>query len=427
MARVYVEVYGCSANRADAEIASGLLLEAGHEIVDSAEAADVSVLLTCIVKTPTEHKVVRRLRELEGKRVVVAGCMPKAQISLIEEVSPGASLVGPDDVARIPEAVTAAMAGEKIVCLSGTSPDRTCLPRLRLSEVVHIAPIAAGCLGNCSYCIVKVARGRLRSFPADAIVKDAEEAVANGCKEIWVTAEDTAAYDDNGTILPDLLRKLGAIDGDFMIRVGMMTPNSALPIVDDLVDIFRGEKIFRFLHVPIQSGSDEILGRMRRRYTVADFRDLVNRFREGVPDVSVSTDIICGFPGESEEQFNESMALVEWLRPDALNMNRFWPRPGTEAAGLTGQLNGRVIKDRSRRLDQLWTKVGREANKSLLGWVGEVIVDEVGHNDMMMGRTRSYKAVAVTTNADIGEWIRIRVTGVERAYLLGEDVTDSTG
>ena len=198
MARVYVEVYGCSANRADAEIASGLLLEAGHEIVDSAEDADVSVLLTCIVKTPTEHKVVRRLRELEGKRVVVAGCMPKAQRELVEEVSPDASFVGPDDVARIPEAVTAAVAGERVVCLGGTSPDRTCLPRMRFSGVVHIAPIAAGCLGNCSYCIVKVARGRLRSFPVEGIVRDAEEAVASGCSEIWVTAEDTAAYDDNG-------------------------------------------------------------------------------------------------------------------------------------------------------------------------------------------------------------------------------------
>ncbi len=423
MTRVYVEVYGCSANRADAEIASGLLLEAGHEIVDSAEDADVSVLLTCIVKTPTEHKVVRRLRELEGKRIVVAGCMPKAQRELVEEVSPDASLVGPDDVARIPEAVKAAVEGERVVYLGGTSPDRTCLPRMRFSDVVHIAPIAAGCLGNCSYCIVKVARGRLRSFPAEGIVRDAEEAVASGCSEIWLTAEDTAAYDDNGVRLADLLRRLGEIDGDFMIRVGMMTPNSALPIVDDLIDAFRGDKVFRFLHAPVQAGSDEVLARMRRRYSVADFKELATRFREGVPGLGVSTDIICGFPGESEEQFGESLSLVEWLRPDALNMNRFWPRPGTEAVGLDGQLNGRIIKARSRRLDDLWTRVGTEANKSWLGWEGEVLLDELGHSGAKMGRTRSYKAVTVVSKAGLGEWIRVKITGAERAYLLGEHVT----
>jgi MiaB-like tRNA modifying enzyme len=426
LVRVYVEVYGCSANRADAEIASGLLLEAGHEIVDGAKDADVSVLLTCIVKTPTERKVVRRLKELEGKRVVVAGCMPKAQRSVVEEVSPGASLVGPDDVERIPEAVSAAAAGDKIVCLGGTSPDRTCLPRMRFSGVVHIAPIAAGCLGNCSYCIVKVARGRLRSFPAEGIVRDAEEAIASGCKEIWVTAEDTAAYDYNGVRLPDLLRSLGEIDGDFMIRVGMMTPNSALPIVDDLVDAFRGEKVFRFLHAPVQAGSDEVLARMRRKYNVTDFKDLVTRFRDGVPGLGVSTDIICGFPGESEDQFRESLSLIEWLHPDALNMNRFWPRPGTEAAELSGQLNGRITKDRSRRLNELWTRVGQEANESWLGWVGDVLLDEVGHSGAKMGRTRSYKAVTVVTGARLGEWIRVRVTGAERAYLLGEDVTDGS-
>ncbi len=426
MARVYVEVYGCSANRADAEIASGLLLEAGHEIVDRAEDADVSVLLTCIVKTPTERKVVRRLKELEGKRVVVAGCMPKAQRSVVEEVSPGASLVGPDDVERILEAVSAAAAGEKIVCLGGTSPDRTCLPRMRFSGVVHIAPIAAGCLGNCSYCIVKVARGRLRSFPAEAIVRDAEEAIASGCKEIWVTAEDTAAYDYNGVRLPDLLRSLEEIEGDFMIRVGMMTPNSVLPILDDLVDAFRGKKVFSFLHAPVQSGSDEVLARMRRKYNVTDFKDLATRFRDGVPGLGVSTDIICGFPGESEDQFRESLSLIEWLRPDALNMNRFWPRPGTEAAELGGQLNGRITKGRSRRLDELWTRVGQEANESWLGWVGDVLLDEVGHSGAKMGRTRSYKAVTVVTGARLGEWIRVRVTGAERAYLLGEDVTDGS-
>ena len=423
MVRVHVEVYGCSANQADAEIAAGLLVEAGHTLVKRAEDADVSVLLTCIVKTPTERKMVRRLKSLEGRRIVVAGCMPKALREIVEEVSPGASLVGPDDVVRIPEAVEEAAVGGRVVCLDGAAPNHTCLPRVRRSGLVHIAPIASGCLGNCSYCIVKVARGRLLSFPPDGIIKDAEAAVASGCKEIWVTAEDTAAYEHRGMRLPELIERLSAIRGRFMLRVGMMTPNSALPIVDDLIEAFRGEKMFRFLHAPVQAGSDEILMRMRRRYLVGEFRELVTRFRERFPDVGISTDIICGFPGESETQFEESLKLVEWLRPDALNMSRFWPRPETEAAGLSGQLNGRVTKDRSRRLDELWTRVGREANRAWVGWEGDVLLDELGHSGSKIGRTRSYKAVAVVTEACLGEWIKVRVTGAERAYLIGVDLS----
>ena len=423
MARVHVEVYGCSANQADAEIAAGLLVEAGHTLVEREEDADVSVLLTCIVKTPTERKIVRRLRSLGGRRIVVAGCMPKVLRGVVEDVSPGASLVGPDDVARIPEAVEEAAAGGRVVCLDGAAPNRTCLPRVRRSGVVHIAPIASGCLGSCSYCIVKVARGRLHSFPHEEIIMDAEAAVASGCGEIWVTAEDTAAYEYRGVRLPELLEMLGAVKGRFMVRVGMMTPNSALPIADDLIEAFRGEKIFRFIHAPVQAGSDEVLMRMRRRYVIEEFRELVTRFRKRIPDVGISTDIICGFPGESEAQFEESLRLVEWLHPDALNMSRFWPRPETEAAGLDGQHNGRVTKDRSRRLDELWTRVGREANRAWLGWEGDVLLDELGHSGAKMGRTRSYKAVAVVTEARLGEWIKVRVTGAERAYLMGADLS----
>jgi MiaB-like tRNA modifying enzyme len=423
LARVHVEVYGCSANQADAEIAAGLLVEAGHTLVEREEDADVSVLLTCIVKTPTERKIVRRLRSLGGRRIVVAGCMPKVLREVVEDVSPGASLVGPDDVTRIPEAVEEAAAGGRIVCLEGAAPNRTCLPRVRRSGVVHIAPIASGCLGSCSYCIVKVARGRLHSFPHEEIIMDAEAAVASGCREIWVTAEDTAAYECSGVRLPELLEMLSLIKGRFMVRVGMMTPNSALPIVDDLIEAFRGEKIFRFIHAPVQAGSDEVLMRMRRRYVIGEFRELVTRFRERIPDVGISTDIICGFPGESKAQFEESLRLVEWLHPDALNMSRFWPRPETEAAGLDGQLNGRVTKDRSRRLDELWTRVGREANRAWLGWEGDVLLDELGHSGAKMGRTCSYKAVVVVTEARLGEWIRVRVTGAERAYLMGVDLS----
>ncbi len=421
MARVSVEVYGCSANQADAEIASGLLVKAGHTLVEDADAADVSVILTCIVKTPTEVKIVRRLEELRGRRVVVAGCMPKALRGLVEETIPSASMVGPDDVARIPEAVDEAAAGGRVVYLEGTSPDRTCLPRERRSKLIHIAPIAAGCLGNCSYCIVKVARGRLFSFPPEGVVGDAEAAVASGCREIWVTAEDTAAYDSRDVKLPELIDRLCAVDGKFMVRVGMMTPNSALPIFDDLVSTFKNPKAYRFIHAPVQSGSNAVLASMRRKYTIEQFKELIMRFREEIPDVGVATDIICGFPGETEEQFSESLRFVEWLRPDMLNISRFWPRPGTEAAAMVNQFPSRVTKDRSRVLDELWWRVNADVNRRWVGWVGDVFLDKLGHSGFKEGRTSTYKAVVLRTRRRLGERVRVRITDVAKGYLLGEE------
>jgi tRNA A37 methylthiotransferase MiaB len=196
LARVYVEAYGCSANLADSEIVQGLLTRAGHTIIGEPVSADASVVLSCTVKTPTQRKIEKRIRELHlsGRPLVVAGCMPKAQRDLVAEIAPGASLMGPDNIREVVDVVEAAIQGEASEALEGGSPDRTCLPRIRKNPLTHIAPIASGCLGSCTYCIVKRARGGLTSFPADAIIDDAHAALELGCKEIWVTAEDTAAY-----------------------------------------------------------------------------------------------------------------------------------------------------------------------------------------------------------------------------------------
>jgi MiaB-like tRNA modifying enzyme len=286
--------------------------------------------------------------------------------------------------------------------------------------VVHIAPIASGCLGSCSYCIVKRARGNITSFPAEAILDDARAALESGCSEIWVTAEDTAAYGWDGVELPGLLEGLSGLPGRYYIRVGMMTPNQAIPILDDLIEAYRSERVFKFIHIPIQSGSDEVLRRMGRRYTVNDYRGLVARFREEIPLLSVSTDIICGFPGETEDQFEESMRLVEETRPDVLNISRFWPRPGTEAASMDGQLHGRITKERSRRLSRLWRDLSLEGNLRWVGWEGEALVDEAGKSGGMVARNIAYKPIVLKDPVRVGDFVEVRVTEAMRGYLIGE-------
>jgi len=424
MPKIHLKSYGCSANTADAEIARGALIEGGHTLVETPEDADINIIVTCVVKTPTEQKVSKELRELEasGKPLIVAGCMPKSMNKQLKHLVPTASLVGPDDIKRIPEAVHQALSGQQVSYIDGEPTDRTCLPRVRENKLVHIAPISTGCLGNCSYCIVKFARGHLYSFPADKIVKDVANAVAAGCNEVWVTAEDTATYNDNGVRLPELLDRITAIDGDFRVRVGMTTPNQLEPVLEELLQSLKSPKIYQFIHIPIQAGNDEILQKMRRRYNVQEFKDVVNRLRAAYPDIGISTDIICGFPGENMEQFQDSMNLIEWLRPDVLNINRFWERPGTDASKMPGRLHGRETKERSRMMTDLWKGIAVDVGKKWIRWEGEILLTEHGKKGTKVGRNYVYKAVALKTDAPLGSFVKVRVKNSGVGYLTAVEV-----
>ncbi len=424
MPKIHLKSYGCSANTADAEIARGALTEVGHTLVDTPEEADINIIVTCVVKTPTELKVSKELRQLEasGKPLIVAGCMPKSMTNQVKLLVPTASLVGPDDIERITEAVQHTLNGEQVIYIEGEHTDRTCLPRVRENSLVHIAPISTGCLGNCSYCIVKFARGHLFSFPAEKIAREASAAVGDGCREVWVTAEDTAAYNDNGTRLPQLLDMITGIEGDFRIRVGMTTPNQLEPVLDDVLVSMKNPKLYQFIHIPIQAGNDEILQKMRRRYTVQEFKDVVTRLRAVYPNMGISTDIICGFPGETNEQFQDSLDLIKWLRPDVLNINRFWERPGTDASKMPGRLHGRDTKERSRLMTQLWKEIAVDVGKKWLGWEGEILLAEEGKNGTKVGRNYAYKAVAVRTNASLGSFINVRVKGVGVGFLTSDEI-----
>ena len=348
--------------------------------------------------------------------------MPKSMTKQVKKLVPTASLVGPDDIEHITEAVNQTLSGVQVIYIDGEATDRTCLPRARENKLIHIAPISTGCLGNCSYCIVKFARGHLYSFPAENIVQDAATSISQGCREVWVTAEDTATYNDNGTQLPELLNMITEIPGDFRIRVGMTTPNSLSKIIDPMLDAMQSPKLYKFIHIPIQSGNDQILSAMRRKYTVQEFKDVVNRLRETIPEIGISTDIICGFPGETPEQFQDSLDLIKWLRPDVLNINRFWERPGTDAAKMPGRLHGRETKERSRMMTTLWKEIAVDVGKRWIGWEGEILVTEHGKRGTKVGRNYVYKAIAVKTDARLGSFVNVRVKKSGVGYLVAEEI-----
>ncbi len=418
--RVYIETYGCTTNQADTDIMRGILSQK-HDLVEAPDEAEVVVVNTCGVIDFTERKIVRRIRELKnsGKKVIATGCLSRISRKALGDVCD--ALVSPDNVHRIAEAVEGVARGERVEILEVTSVDKSelCAYKRRLNEnAIAIVSISEGCLGSCSYCATKIARGRLRSFSVESIAREVEMAVRAGYREIQLTSQDTGAYGlDRGTNLAELLDRIAEIDWDFRVRVGMMNPQHAVAILDDLINAFSSEKIYKFLHIPVQSGDDRILEDMRRGHTSEDYEHVVEEFRRSFDDVVVSTDIIVGFPTETEEAFWKSYELIERTRPDIVNITRFSPRMGTPAYRLK-DIPDWVKKERSRKLTELTRKIGLENNLKFVGRTETVLITKKGKNGTFLSRTNSYRPVIIGSGK-IGEFKRVKIEEAKFNYLKG--------
>ncbi len=424
MAKVYLETYGCSANTADAEIMSGLLTEAGFNIVNEAKDADLYIIVTCIVKTPTEHRMSHRIRELglSGKPLIVAGCMPQTERRVVEGINLEASLLGPGSVEKVVEAGKSALNGLRGVYLDDLGKPKLCLPRLRRNPFIGIIQVATGCLSRCSFCEVRLARGRLRSYPLGMVVQEAREALRNGCKELWLTSQDNSCYGrETGEKLPELITAICQIEGRFFIRIGMMNPRHLKGILKNLLEVYGNAKVFKFLHLPVQSGSLRILNLMRRGYTPHTFQNLVGAFREVFPNLTLATDIIVGFPTETQEDFNETIELIKDVEPDIVNVSKFGARPGTEAARITPLPQG-LVNDRTRMFVETVKGITSERNRRWLGWVGQCLIDERGSKEnTWIGRNSAYKPILVKSDKDlIGRFIDVEIVSFTPNYLIGE-------
>ncbi|MCX8170832.1 MAG: tRNA (N(6)-L-threonylcarbamoyladenosine(37)-C(2))-methylthiotransferase, partial [Candidatus Bathyarchaeota archaeon] len=296
-------------------------------------------------------------------------------------------------------------------------------PKVRFNRAIEIIPIAEGCLGSCSFCCVRFARGRLFSYPKELIVGGVREAVSEGVKEIWLTSQDNGAYGlDIGTNLVDLLRECCRISGKFFIRVGMMNPNHVIKLLPDLIGVYKDERIFKFLHLPVQSGDNNILKMMNRRYTVEDVKAIFNAFKKELPDITIATDVICGFPGESRESFEKTLELMKEIEPDVINISKFFPRPNTPAARMK-QVESKEIAYRSRLMTNVANNISIKRNKRWIGWRGEVLIDEKGPGDSWIGRNYAYKPIVVRSGEDLlGKLINVKVTEIHINYLEAEIV-----
>lgn len=420
--RVFIKTYGCTLNQADSDIMRGLLTESGAEMVDGWQDADVVVVNTCTVKTPTQEKELYEIGRLEraGKRIVVAGCMASANPGLVSRRAPSAGIVTTSNIGRISEAVAAAAGGTRAVIAGYSRVDKLDMLKDHRGVIAKV-PVSEGCLSSCGFCETKFARGPLNSFGEDSIVKAVEMCAAGGAKEIQLTSQDMGAYGaDRGTDVARLMERINRIDGDFKVRVGMLNPEHLGRYIDRFVRALEGERFYKFVHLPVQSGSDSVLGSMRRNYTVGQFEGYVERIRDLIPDATIETDIIVGYPTETERDFADTISMVERVRPNVVNRCRFWARPHATASAMK-QLGARTIAGRSIRLTRAVRAVQQGINNRFVGSSEEVIVTE-DDGMSVTARTGTYKKVVLggfSARPQLGSRLRVVFTAASSNVLYG--------
>jgi len=394
--QVYFETYGCTYNSGDSDKLARVLESQGCTRVASASLADVIVINTCTVIAPTERHMLRILEKYRDRELYVAGCMPLVQLEKIRAVcSPG--VITPQEIYRRYRELPA--------------PDKT---------PSGIVQIAQGCLGACSYCITRKARGPLVSFSQEEIVSQVEACAGAGIPEIQLTAQDVSVWGrDTGQKLPDLLVRLNQIEGNFFLRLGMMNPKTLLPILPDMLDIFRLEKVFRFVHLPVQSGSDRILDRMGRGYSRKEFLAMVSLLRSHFPDMNLMTDLIVGYPGETESEFGESLDLLERTRPYKVNVTRFSQREHTPVA-TAKEYPDFVKKDRSRMVLAVSERIYHGNNAAWIGKTVPFIVTENRKPGSVLCRTENYLNIVLKENLPLGYRGMARVREDRTYYFTGD-------
>ena len=423
---VWIEAYGCSANIADSEIISGMLKSHGYNIVNCIDDADLNIIVTCSVKDSTEHKMLHRIKQLtlDNKPLIVAGCLTKTERKKIERINSKVSLLGPNSLDRSIESANLALSNNKTVFLEDSSIEKINLPKIRLNKSISIIEIASGCLSNCSFCQTKISKGNLKSYRPGSIVAQIKNDINDGCNEIWLTSTDNGCYGkDINSNLVELLKLCSELEGNFKLRIGMMNPMYLSEILYDLVALYKNkEKIFKFIHIPVQSGSNKILRQMYRGHNVNIFKKAVYEFRKSIPEITIATDIIVGFPTESNEDFKFTMDLITETEPDIVNISKYSQRSGTVSSKLKN-ISSDQKKFRSKILHNLSRDISRKRNSLWKGWIGDVYIDEIT-NTLVQGRNYAYKSVIINNaeklNLNIGQIIKVKVIDSSQYSLFAE-------
>ena len=434
----FVDTYGCQQNEADSEKIRGMLSAMGYAFTQSEAEADVIVINTCAVREHAEQRVlgiigalVHTKRAKPDQIIAVCGCMVQQEhiADTLRRSYRHVDLVfGPQALWRFPELLEKMLTGRGRLFETSDEPGVIAegLPVRREGNIKAWLPIMAGCNNFCSYCIVPYVRGRERSRRPENVIEEARELVAEGYKDITLLGQNVNSYGrgaDHGVDFPELLRRLSEIDGKFLLRFTTSHPKDAS---ERLFQVMASSpKIARHIHLPFQAGSDRILKAMNRNYTKAHYLELVEMARHYMPDLVLTSDVIVGFPGETEEDFEETMSLLRAVRFDALFTFMYSKREGTPAARMQDDTPREVIHERFERLVKLQDIISTEKHAAFVGKTIEVLVDgETGDERYpLSARTNGNRLIRLTgPKSAIGSFVFARVTDSNKWSLFGEMV-----
>ncbi|NCP79755.1 tRNA (N(6)-L-threonylcarbamoyladenosine(37)-C(2))-methylthiotransferase [archaeon] len=406
MSKLFVKTYGCTLNKKDTEnvVKEHNFTEEFSEI----KKADYIFINTCGVKEQTQTKILNFLKKLnENKipqeKIIIFGCLVNIDKEALVSEMPNAKYF------KVSEK-------EKIESIINNIENNKSSNKKNTQTII----LSNGCLGNCYYCAVKFARGKLESKPIEKIIKEIEYSVnEEKSKEILLTSQDNGCYGfDINENLNTLLKKIIEIKGDFKIRIGMANPQHLKIIINELIEIYKNEKIYKFLHIPIQSGSNKILKEMNRYYTIEDVYDIIEKFKKEIPDISIGTDIIVGYPTETENDFQETIDFIKKIKPNFINLSRFGMRKNIEAKKYK-DLISRTKKERSRKVTKIFEDYLLDKNKEEIGKEKEIIITEIGKNNKYIGKTNNYLSVVIDENVKIGQKVKVKIIDADKYNLKG--------
>ena len=433
MAKLHLITYGCQMNEYDSERVAGLLREHRYELTEHEAEADVILVNTCAIREKAEDKVFSKLGQLgrmkadrPGLTVGVMGCMAQLHTTEIQRRAPHVDLVfGSPAIARVAELVERARSGRRVLDTGEAPLVKITAKPASASRLRAYVTVMEGCEKHCTFCVVPTTRGRERSHTPDAIVAEVRELVAEGCREVTLLGQTVNAYGRDLTPATDLAALFAAVnDVDGLARIRFTTSNP-YNLTPRLIRAVRDvPKVCEWFHLPLQSGSDRILARMNRGYTSAAYLGLVDDLRAAVPDISLSTDLIVGFPGETEADFAATLSIAERVAYDNVFVFRYSPRPGTPAAIMSDQVPDAVKAERNARLLALTTHLAHARSMRRLGEEVEILVDGMAKKNAgeLSGRTRCNRVVNFDARGQVavGDLTRVRVTDVMPHSLRAE-------
>jgi tRNA-2-methylthio-N6-dimethylallyladenosine synthase len=427
----FITTYGCQMNEHDSERMAGMLESEGYVKAAAPDAADVVLFNTCCIREKADTRLYGNLGHVKAikdrrpdMKIVVGGCLAQKDKAAIQQRAPYVDVVlGTHNLASLPRLLRRSSEGPAFEILEQTETFPSALPARRTSSWHAWVSISIGCNNSCTFCIVPAVRGKEISRRLGEIVAEVEGLVADGVVEVTLLGQNVNSYgrDLDGTpLFAQLLRALDGVEG--LERVRFTSPHPKDFREDCVAAMAESRVVCEHIHLPVQAGSDRVLRLMKRAYSRSRYLDKVRMIREAIPDVAVTTDVIVGFPGETEEDFTQTLSLVEEVRYDAAYTFQYSPRPMTEAAGMTGHLAKEVVQDRYERLTALQDRISLERNLAVVGRTEELVVEGISKKDpgRLTGRTRSNKLVHfVGHDLPEGSLCRVEVTGAHSHHLEG--------